>query len=89
MHRNEKTMAIYFEHPEWFRPLLAEFDRRGTAYVKIDAAERATCLADGPKYARDRQFLYYNINALSNFVADAPGSRRRPRIKRRHRCAWP
>ncbi len=38
MHRNEKTIAIYFEHPEWFRPLFAEFDRRGTAYVKIDAA---------------------------------------------------
>jgi hypothetical protein len=33
MHRNEKTMAIYFEHPEWFRPLFAEFDRRGTVYV--------------------------------------------------------
>ena len=32
-------MAIYFEHPEWFRPLFAEFDRTGTAYVKIDAAE--------------------------------------------------
>jgi hypothetical protein len=41
MHRNEKTMAIYFEHPEWFRPLFAEFDRRGTAYVKIDAVSHS------------------------------------------------
>lgn len=32
-------MAIYFEHPEWFPPLFAEFDRKRTAYVKIDAAE--------------------------------------------------
>ena len=41
MHRNEKTIAIYFEHPEWFRPLFAEFDRRGTAYVKIDAVSHS------------------------------------------------
>jgi hypothetical protein len=41
MHRNEKTIAIYFEHPEWFRPLFAEFDRRGTAYLKIDGVSHS------------------------------------------------
>ena len=30
-------IAIYYEHPDWFRPLFAELDRRGTDYVKIDA----------------------------------------------------
>jgi len=30
-------MAIYHEHPDWFRPLFAELDRRGTPYVRIDA----------------------------------------------------
>lgn len=33
-----KTIGIYYEHPEWFRPLFAALDRRGVAYEKIDAA---------------------------------------------------
>jgi hypothetical protein len=33
-----KPLAIYHEHPDWFRPLFAELDRRGTPYVRIDAA---------------------------------------------------
>ncbi len=32
-------IAIYHEHPLWFRPLFAELDRRGIAYEKIDAKE--------------------------------------------------
>ncbi len=31
-------IAVYYEHPDWFRPLFAALDRRGTEYVKIDAA---------------------------------------------------
>ena len=31
-------LAVYYEHPEWFRPLFAELDARGTPYVRIDAA---------------------------------------------------
>ena len=31
-------IAVYYEHPEWFRPLFAELDARGTPYVKVDAA---------------------------------------------------
>jgi hypothetical protein len=31
-------MAVYYEHPEWFRPLFAELDARGTPYVRVDAA---------------------------------------------------
>lgn len=34
---NTRPIAIYYEHPDWFRPLFAEFDRRGIDYVKIDA----------------------------------------------------
>lgn len=36
--KNEKPMAVYYEHPEWFRPLFAELDKRGLPYEKIDAA---------------------------------------------------
>ncbi len=31
-----KPIAIYHEHPDWFRPLFAELDRRGTPYVRLD-----------------------------------------------------
>jgi glutathione synthase/RimK-type ligase-like ATP-grasp enzyme len=31
-------IAIYHEHPDWFRPLFAELDRRGLPYERIDAA---------------------------------------------------
>jgi hypothetical protein len=33
-----KPIAVYYEHPDWFKPLFAEFDRRGTPYVRLDAA---------------------------------------------------
>jgi glutathione synthase/RimK-type ligase-like ATP-grasp enzyme len=35
---SRKPIAIYHEHPDWFRPLFAELDRRGTPYVRLDAA---------------------------------------------------
>src|SRR5260370_26203409 len=33
----EKPIAIYYEHPDWFRPLFQQFDERGVAWLKIDA----------------------------------------------------
>jgi len=37
--KQDKPIAIYHEHQDWFRPLFAEFDRRGTKYVRIDARQ--------------------------------------------------
>jgi hypothetical protein len=31
-------IAIFHEHPDWFRPLFAELDRRDIPYVRLDAA---------------------------------------------------
>ena len=31
---NARPIGIYYEHPEWFRPLFAELDRRGMPYVR-------------------------------------------------------
>src|SRR5437016_6696104 len=31
-------VAIYYEHPDWFRPLFAELDRRELPYARLDAA---------------------------------------------------
>ena len=36
-----KTLAVYYEHPDWFRPLFAELDRRALPYVKLDATQHA------------------------------------------------
>ena len=46
-------IAIYYEQPNWFKPLFAELDRRGTNYVKLDAVEHSYGPGDKPeeKYA--------------------------------------
>jgi biotin carboxylase len=31
-------IAIFHEHPDWFRPLFAELEHRGIPYVRLDAA---------------------------------------------------
>ena len=39
MSTSRPEFALYHEHPDWFRPLFAELDRRGIAYSRIDARE--------------------------------------------------
>jgi len=34
---DNRPIAIFYEHPDWFKPLFAELDRRGIDYVKLDA----------------------------------------------------
>lgn len=36
---NEHRLAIFYEHPEWFKPLFAELDRKGVAYDRLLAHE--------------------------------------------------
>ncbi|MDQ3488718.1 MAG: hypothetical protein M3468_13450 [Acidobacteriota bacterium] len=33
-----RPIGIYYEHPDWFRPLFAELDRRDTPYVLVNAS---------------------------------------------------
>jgi ribosomal protein S6-L-glutamate ligase RimK-like protein len=48
----ERPLAIYFEHPDWFRPLFHELDRRGVPYVRLDAASHRFDAGDGrPPYS--------------------------------------
>ena len=42
-------IAIYYEQPNWFKPLFAELDRRGTAYVALNAVEHTWSPADHPE----------------------------------------
>lgn len=37
MPTQQRPIAIYYEHPHWFRPLFAELTRRGTSYLPLDA----------------------------------------------------
>jgi predicted ATP-grasp superfamily ATP-dependent carboligase len=36
---SQKPVAVYYEHPEWFRPLFAELDRRNVLYEKLSARD--------------------------------------------------
>jgi len=54
------TLAVYYEHPDWFRPLFAELDRRGTPYVRLDAAAHAYDVADA---APDHALLFNRMSA--------------------------
>ncbi len=36
MKQTLRPIAVYHEHPDWFRPLFAELDRRGLPYVRLD-----------------------------------------------------
>jgi hypothetical protein len=47
----DRPIAIYYEHPDWFRPLFAELDRRGTPYVKIHAGAHRFDPGAGPRYS--------------------------------------
>jgi len=47
----ERPIAIYYEHPDWFRPLFAELDRRGTPYVKVNPGTHRFDPADEPRYS--------------------------------------
>jgi hypothetical protein len=40
-----KPIAIYYEHPDWFRPLFAELDGRGLNYVKLNASYQTSGFA--------------------------------------------
>lgn len=42
-----RPIGIYYEHPDWFRPLFAELDRRGTPYAAIDATSHSYDATNG------------------------------------------
>lgn len=36
-----KPIGVYYEHPDWFRPLFSELDSRGVSYERIDASSHS------------------------------------------------
>ncbi|WP_017732171.1 ATP-grasp domain-containing protein [Nafulsella turpanensis] len=37
--QQEKAIAVFYEHPDWFRPLFSELESRGLPFVKLNAAQ--------------------------------------------------
>jgi hypothetical protein len=38
---SSKPIGIYYEHPDWFRPLFQQLDAKGVNWIKIDAREHS------------------------------------------------
>lgn len=65
MTSNPRPIAVYYEHPEWFRPLFAELDRRRLPYVPLDASRHRYDATDGD----GRQFgLVFNRMSPSAYL---------------------
>jgi hypothetical protein len=47
----DRPIAILYEHPDWFRPLFAELERRGTPHVRLHAGEHRFDPAESPPYS--------------------------------------
>jgi hypothetical protein len=52
--------AIYYEHPEWFRPLFAELERRKLPYVRLDATRHRY---DPGETQQDYSLLFNRMSA--------------------------
>jgi hypothetical protein len=64
MSKASLPIAIYHEHQDWFRPLFAELERRGTPYVRVDARAHTYDLA-----AREPEFsLLFNRMSPSAYL---------------------
>ncbi len=61
-----KPFAIYHEHPDWFRPLFAELDRRGVPFVRLDAAHHFFDPAD--RSEGDAYSLVFNRMSPSAYL---------------------
>ena len=54
------AIAIYYEHPDWFRPLFAELNQRAIPYLPLDAS----CLSyDVMANRRDYTLLFNRMSA--------------------------
>ena len=59
-----RPIAIYYEHPDWFRPLFAELDARHINYVKL----KASCLSYDPAAEKADFSLFVNRMSASAYL---------------------
>ncbi|HYY97388.1 MAG TPA: hypothetical protein VE642_02295 [Pyrinomonadaceae bacterium] len=67
MKNERRPIAVYYEHPEWFRPLFAELDKRGLPYVKIDASRHSYDPSNTAE-AADTYALVFNRMSASAYL---------------------
>ena len=63
-------IAIFYEHPEWFKPLFAELDRRGLSYDRLHVQG----------HAFDPSVRQSSYSLIVNRVSAYPSGRSRPEI---------
>ncbi len=62
---NKNKIAVYYEHPNWFRPLFAALERRGLPFEKIDVSRHAY----NPGELFDEKFsLFFNRMSASAYL---------------------
>jgi hypothetical protein len=59
-----RPIAIYYEHPDWFRPLFTELDARGINYVKL----KASCHSYDPAAGGVDFSLFFNHMSASAYL---------------------
>lgn len=59
-----KPIAIYHEHPDWFKPLFAELEKRGIPYERINPTEHRYGIAD----TTQRYSLFFNRMSPSAYL---------------------
>jgi predicted ATP-grasp superfamily ATP-dependent carboligase len=61
-----KPFAIYYEHPDWFKPLFSELDKRGIPYKRIDPTHHFFDIEDISRYYS----LFFNRMSPSAYLRD-------------------
>jgi hypothetical protein len=64
-----KPLAIYHEHPDWFRPLFAELERRGVPFASLDA--RRHSYDPARPVEKDAYSLFFNRMSPSAYLRGA------------------
>lgn len=59
-----KSIAIYHEHPDWFKPLFTELDKRGIPYERLNPAAHSYDIED----TAQRWSLFFNRMSPSAYL---------------------
>ena len=57
-------IAVYYEHPDWFKPLFTELEKRNLPYVRLNAAQHSYDIAD----TKVKYSLFFNRMSPSAYL---------------------